>query len=256
MSDRQPILFVGHGSPMNAIEENEFSRTWEEIGKTLPRPKAILCISAHWETEGVQVTAMEQPRTIYDFHGFPPELYAAKYPAPGSPDLVERVCQIVKPIEVGLDLTWGLDHGAWSVLKRLFPAADVPVVQFGMNNITDMQYHYDLGKQLKELRDEGILILGSGNIVHNLRMVRWGGEAFEWAMEYDTKVRQWIQDDDHEAIIQYQRHGQAGLLSVNSGEHYKPLLYVLALKDFGEPINFFAETVTFGSISMRSLMIG
>ncbi len=256
MSKKMPLLFVGHGNPMNAIEDNEFSRAWKETGKSLPHPKAILCISAHWETAGTQVTAMTQPRTIYDFYGFPPELYAATYPAPGSPDLAERVRRAVKTVEVRPDLTWGLDHGTWSVLKRLFPAADVPVVQFSLDMALDMQQHYELGKQLGELREEGILILGSGNIVHNLRIMRWGEEAYDWATDYDAKVRQWILEDDHEPIIQYQKHGQAGLLSVNSAEHYEPLLYILALKEPGEPVSFFAEKVTFGAVSMRSVRIG
>ncbi|MRR32346.1 4,5-DOPA dioxygenase extradiol, partial [bacterium] len=226
--ERMPALFIGHGNPMNAIEENEFSQAWEEAGKALPRPRAILCISAHWETDGPQVTAMSEPRTIYDFYGFPPELYAATYPAPGSLDLAERVRRVVKSVEVQPDLTWGLDHGTWSVLKRLFPRADVPVVQFSLDAVKDMQRHYDLGKQLRELREDGILIIGSGNIVHNLRMVNWGGEAYSWATDFDEKVRQWIVDDDHQPIIEYQKHGQQALLSVNSAEHYEPLLYILA----------------------------
>ncbi|MEW6093697.1 MAG: class III extradiol ring-cleavage dioxygenase, partial [Chloroflexota bacterium] len=205
---------------------------------------------------GTQVTAMTQPRTIYDFYGFPPELYAATYPAPGSPDLAERVRQVVKAAEVRPDLTWGLDHGTWSVLKRLFPAADVPVVQFSLDGALDMSQHYQLGKQLAELREEGILILGSGNIVHNLGIMRWGEEAFDWAKDYDVKVRQWILEGDHDPIIQYKKHGQAGLLAVNSAEHYEPLVYILAMKEAGEPISFFAEKVTFGSISMRSVRIG
>jgi 4,5-DOPA dioxygenase extradiol len=254
--ERMPALFIGHGNPMNAIEENEFSLAWEQAGKTLPRPRAILCISAHWETDGPQVTAMPQPRTIYDFYGFPPELYAVSYPAPGSPDLAERVRRAVRSVEVHPDLTWGLDHGTWSVLKRLFPVADIPVVQFSLDRVKDMQRHYDLGKQLGELREEGILIVGSGNIVHNLRMVDWGGEAYPWAAEFDSRVRQWIIDGDHEPVIQYQKHGQGALLSVNSAEHYEPLLYVLATQTTGEPVNFFAEKVFYGSLSMRSVRIG
>jgi 4,5-DOPA dioxygenase extradiol len=254
--DRMPVLFVGHGSPMNAIEDNEFSRAWSEAGKALPRPKAVLCVSAHWETAGTQVTAMPQPRTIYDFYGFPPELYAAAYPAPGSPGLAERVREVVKAVAVRPDLGWGLDHGTWSVLRRLFPAADVPVVQLSLDQAAGAQFHYDLGKQLAPLREEGVLILGSGNIVHNLRVMQWADSAFDWAAEYDARVRQWILDGDHEPIIQYEKHGQAGLLAVNSAEHYEPLLYILALQQAGEPVQFFAEKVTLGSISMRSLRIG
>jgi 4,5-DOPA dioxygenase extradiol len=253
---RMPVLFVGHGSPMNAIEDNEFSRTWEQVGRELPRPKAILCISAHWETIGPRVTAMPLPKTIYDFYGFPPELYAASYPAAGSPDLAERLRRVIRTVEVGLDQAWGLDHGAWSVLKHLFPAADVPVVQLSLDYVKDMQHHYDLGKQLKALREEGILILGSGNMVHNLGVLQWEGGAYDWAEQYDAKLRDWILADEHEAIIHYEKHGRAGQLSVNSAEHYEPLLYVLALKEIGEPVSFFSEQVVMGSISMRSLRIG
>jgi len=254
--DRMPVLFIGHGSPMNAIQDNEFSRAWERVGRELPRPKAILCISAHWETNGPRVTAMPQPKTIYDFYGFPSELYAVTYPAPGFPDLAERVRRAVKTVEVGLDQTWGLDHGAWSVLKQLFPAADVPVVQLSLDYVKDMQHHYDLGKQLKALREESILIVGSGNVVHNLGVLHWEEGAFDWAEQYDAKLRGWILADDHEAIIHYEKHGQAGQLSVNSAEHYEPLLYVLALKETSEPVSFFTEQVVMGSFSMRSLRIG
>lgn len=254
--EKMPVLFIGHGNPMNAIEENEFSLAWEQAGKALPPPKAVLCISAHWETDGPQVTAMPRPRMIYDFYGFPPELNAVTYPAPGSPDLAERVRRAVRSIEVLPDLTWGLDHGTWSVLKHLFPAADIPVVQFSLDTVKDMQHHYDLGKQLRELREEGILIVGSGNIVHNLRRIDWGGPAYDWALEYDASVRQWILDDDHQPIIEYQKQGPSALLSVNSAEHYEPLLYVLAVKEAGEPVSFFTEKVFYGSLSMRSIRIG
>ena len=199
---------------------------------------------------------MPQPRTIYDFYGFPPELYAAAYPAPGSPDLAERVREVVKAVVVRPDLGWGLDHGAWSVLRRLFPAADVPVVQLGLDQAAGAQFHYDLGKQLAPLREEGVLVLGSGNIVHNLRIMQWAEAAFDWAAEYDARLRQWILDGDHAPIIQYEKHGQAGMLAVNSAEHYEPLLYALALQEPGETVHFFAEKVTLGSISMRSLRIG
>jgi 4,5-DOPA dioxygenase extradiol len=253
---RMPVLFVGHGSPMNAIEDNEFSRAWIAAGKALARPKAILCISAHWESEGIQVTAMERPKTIYDFYGFPPELYAASYPAPGSPELAEHVRDLVKPVDVRLDLSWGLDHGTWSVLTRLFPQADIPVIQLSLDVNMSAQEHYDLGKQLKALRDEGVLILGSGNIVHNLLILNWNAAAYDWAVEFDKKVTQWILEHDHEPIIQYHKQGKAAALAVNSAEHYKPLLYILAAGEAGESIHFFTEKVTMGSISMRSLQIG
>lgn len=254
--ERMPLLFVGHGSPMNAIEENEFSRSWISMGKTLPTPKAILCVSAHWESRGTQITAMEKPRTIYDFYGFPAELYAKNYPAPGSPELAGRIIELVGADEIAPDLTWGLDHGTWSVLVRMFPNANIPVVQLSLDVAKIAQKHYDLGRQLKPLRDEGILILGSGNIVHNLRMVVFEDIAYDWARAFDGMVKQWILDEDHESIIQYHKQGREAALSINSAEHYKPLLYVLGAQDRGEPVNFFAEEVWGGSVSMRSVRIG
>jgi 4,5-DOPA dioxygenase extradiol len=253
---RMPVFFIGHGSPMNAIEDNEFSRAWITVGNALPRPKAILCISAHWESEGTQVTAMEKPRTIYDFYGFPPELFAAHYPAPGSPELAKHIQDLVKPGEVGLDQDWGLDHGTWSVLTRLFPKADIPVIQLSLDVLKHPQEHYDLGYQLKVLRDEGVLIIGSGNIVHNLRMVSWDKCAFDWAVEFDGMIKQWILEHNHEPIIQYHKQGNAAALAINSAEHYKPLLYTLSAGDPSEPIHFFADKVTMGSISMRAVQVG
>ena len=254
--ERMPLLFVGHGSPMNAIEDNEFSRSWSAMGKALPLPKAILCISAHWESRGTQMTAMEKPRTIYDFYGFPPALYEKTYPAPGSPGLVSRVSELVGTDEISPDLTWGLDHGTWSVLVRMFPNADIPVVQLSLDIDKNAQDHYDLGRQLKPLRDEGILILGSGNIVHNLRMVVFEDIAYDWAVAFDGKVKQWILDENHELIIHYNKQGREAALSINSAEHYKPLLYVLGAQDPSEPVSFFAEKVWGGSVSMRSVRIG
>lgn len=256
MTNRMPVLFIGHGSPMNAIEDNEFSRSWMAVGKALSPPKAILCVSAHWETKGTQVTAMEKPRTIYDFYGFPPELYAMTYPAPGSPELARRVRDLVEADGIAPDLTWGLDHGTWSVLRRLFPEADVPVLQLSLDVNKNAQAHYDLGRQLQPLRDEGVLILGSGNIVHNLRMVVFEGPAYDWALEFDGKVKQWILNDNHEPIIQYDKQGGEAALAINSAEHYKPLLVVLGAKEPGEPVSFFAERVWGGSLSMRSVRIG
>ena len=252
---RLPVLFIGHGSPMNAIEDNEFSRSWSEAGRSLPRPKAILCVSAHWETRGTQVTAMEKPKTIYDFYGFPPELYAMQYPAAGSPDLARRIQGLVKPVEVTQDQSWGLDHGAWSVLSRLFPHADVPVIQLSLDQGISPQAHYDLGRQLGTLREEGILIIGSGNVVHNLGRVAWEDTAFEWAAEFDDRVKHWILDGNHEALIGYQTQGPSAALAINSAEHYKPLLYVLGAIRPGESVHFFAEKVTLGSISMRSFRV-
>jgi 4,5-DOPA dioxygenase extradiol len=254
--NRMPVLFMGHGSPMNAIEDNEFSRAWQAEAETLPPAKAILCISAHWETSGTQVTAMQQPRTIYDFYGFPPELYAMTYPAPGSPELAQRIRDLVGEDQTAPDLGWGLDHGAWSVLSRLFPKADVPVVQMSLDLMKDAQAHYDLGRILQPLRDEGVLIVASGNIVHNLRMVVFEDTAFDWAVEFDAKVKEWILADEHEPIIHYSGQGRAAALAINSAEHYKPLLYALGAKGPGEPVHFFTEKVWGGSLSMRSVRIG
>jgi 4,5-DOPA dioxygenase extradiol len=254
--ERMPILFVGHGSPMNAIEDNEFSRAWLATGKTLPLPKGILCVSAHWESRGTQITAMEKPRMIYDFYGFPPELYEKTYPAPGSPELAKHVLEIVGANEIAPDLTWGLDHGTWSVLARLFPKAEIPVVQLSLDVDKNSQAHYDLGRKLKPLRDEGILILGSGNIVHNLRTVVFEDIAYDWALAFDGMVKQWILDKNHQSIINYHKLGREAALSINSAEHYKPLLYVLGAQDQGEPVSFFTEKVWGGSVSMRSLRIG
>jgi len=257
MTDKMPALFIGHGSPMNAIEDNEFGRAWAEMGKQLPKPKAILAVSAHWETMGTKVTAMEKPRTIYDFYGFPKELYEITYPAPGSPDLVQTVRKMIKLTEVQPDQTWGLDHGTWSVLHRMFPLADVPVVQMSLDRSKGALNHYQLGQQLKELREEGVLIVSSGNIVHNLRMAIFDDALkFDWAETFDTQVKNWILSDDYEPLIEFEKQGQAAQLAINSAEHYLPLLYTLGLKDEGEALSFFTDKITYGSISMRSIKIG
>ena len=256
-TEKMPVLFVGHGSPMNAIEENEFAKAWIEEGKKLPKPRAILAVSAHWETMGTKVTAMEKPKTIHDFYGFPRELFEVNYPAPGSLDLVQTVRKVIKKTEVQPDLTWGLDHGTWSVLTRMFPLADVPVVQFSLDRSKSAQEHYQVGQQLKELREEGVLIVGSGNIVHNLRMVVWDDKTkFDWAEAFDARIKQWILADDHEPVIEFEKQGREAALSINSAEHYLPLLYSLGLKEEGEPVRFFTDRVTMGSISMRSVKIG
>jgi 4,5-DOPA dioxygenase extradiol len=251
-----PTLFVGHGSPMNAIEDNEFSRAWHEAARAIPAPRAILCISAHWETMGSQVTAMEQPRTIHDFYGFPRPLFEKQYPAPGSVELAHRIIALVGRDEIQPDLSWGLDHGTWSVLCRMYPEARIPVVQLSLDRRLDPQGHYDLGRQLGQLRREGVLIVGSGNLVHNLRMMVWEDTAFDWAADYDARVAQWILDADHDPIIHYEQHGQPALLSVNSAEHYLPLLYVLGLAERDEPTSFFAAKIWGGSLSMRCVRIG
>ena len=256
MSEKMPVLFVGHGNPMNVMEDNEFSRAWDAAGKALPKPKAVICISAHWVTRGTMITAMDKPRTIYDFYGFPPEMYEIRYDAPGAPDLAEQVRRIIKNAEVKPDLNWGLDHGTWTVLKRMFPNADVPVIQMSLDANIEAQKHYEISRQLKELREEGVLIIGSGNIVHNLRMARFDNSAFNWAVEFDQRIANWISQNDHEPIIHYEKGDQAAALAINTAEHYVPLLYTLALKDENEPVSFFADKVTGGSLSMRSVRIG
>jgi len=253
---KMPALFLGHGSPMNAIEESAFSKAWAATGKALIRPRAILCVSAHWETNETSVTAMERPKTIHDFGGFPKELYEMQYPAPGSPGLALLVQKTVKKTKVLSDTTWGLDHGTWSVLCRMFPDADIPVVQLSLDRTKDASFHLELGKELRLLRDMGILIVGSGNIVHNLGMMAWQDRAYDWAAAFDETVRQLILSRDYESLIHYGKLGKNALFSIPTNEHYLPLLYILALQDREEPVRFFAEGVTLGSISMRSLQIG
>lgn len=222
-----PALFIGHGSPMNAIEANRFTRAWAARFAALPRPEAILCVSAHWETDGAKVTAMERPRTIHDFGGFPAELFAVDYPAPGSPALAERLQQLVP--EITPDHTWGLDHGTWSVLRPMRPAADLPVLQLSLDRHRSPREHLELARRLRPLRQEGVLVLGSGNLVHNLGRILWGEGAHHWA---------------------------EAALAVPSLEHYLPLLYVLGVRDPGEPLGFFNAEVTLGAISMRSVQVG
>ena len=253
---KMPVLFVGHGNPMNALEDNEFSRAWTEVGKALPRPHAILCISAHWETSGTQVTGMKQPKTIHDFGGFPRELYAMRYPAPGSPELAQLTQETVQRAPVRVDQTWGLDHGTWSVLCRMFPEADIPVVQLSLDRSQKPEFHYTLGNELHALRNKGVLIIGSGNIVHNLgRAVFDQDGAYDWAIEFDETVKQLVLSGNHDSITHYQNLGLAARLSIPTNEHYLPLLYILALQDKNEQVRFFADRVTMGSLSMRSLWI-
>jgi len=254
--EKLPILFIGHGSPMNAIEDNEYSKKWKEIVLLLPKPEVILCISAHWVTRGCFVTAMQYPRTIYDFYGFPPELYKVAYSAPGSPKLAETIINSVKSIKILPDTSWGLDHGTWSVLCRMYPNADVPVVQLSLNAEMTPTEHYALGKDLSFLRNNRVLIIGSGNIVHNLSEINWGGTSFGWAGEFDALVKQKIETRDFTDLINYQELGTSALRSIPTNEHYLPLLYILAVAEQDDRVNFFTESVTMGSISMRSMTFG
>jgi len=254
------VLFVGHGSPMNAIEENEFVAGWRTVGKTLPKPTSILCVSAHWETRGVYVTMMEKPRTIHDFGGFPQELFEVQYPAPGSPELAKEVGGIITKTAVGSGDTWGLDHGCWSVLKRMYPAADVPVIQLSLDYSQPAQYHYDLARELAPLRKKGVLIIGSGNLVHNLRLVAWDkmdqpGYGFDWALEASDKMKKFILSDDHKSLINYKEQGRAFDLAIPTPEHYLPLLYALALKGENDHIELFNDKPVMGSLTMTSLKI-
>lgn len=253
---RMPALFVGHGSPLNAIEDNEFTRSWAEVAESLPRPRAILCVSAHWETAGTRVTAMDWPGTIHDFGGFPRQLFEVQYPAPGSPELARLVQETVYEVPVQLDFDWGMDHGAWSVLCRMFPNADFRVIQLSLDRTKEPAFHYEMGRQLRWLRRKGVLIVGSGNMVHNLRMVAWQDVAYDWAREFDEKLERLILSRDHDALINYQNMGETARLAVPTNEHFLPLLYVLGLQDDEDDIGFFAGKVTLGSISMRSVRIG
>ncbi len=263
MRDTQmmPVLFLGHGSPMNAIEENEFVTGWRNIGKTIPKPDAILCISAHWETRGTFVTAMEKPGTIHDFGGFPAELYEVQYPAPGSPELAKETKALIKKAEIGLDDKWGLDHGCWSVVKHLYPDADIPVIQLSLDYLQSPQYHYDLSKELSSLRKKGVLIIGSGNMVHNLGMVSWDkmeepGYGYDWAIEANEKMKKFILSNDHKSLINYKLLGRAFDLAIPTPEHYLPLLYSLALKEENESVEIFNDKAVAGSLTMTSIKIG
>ena len=251
-----PVLFIGHGSPMNAIEDNEFSRAWQKIGNELPRPKAILCISAHWFVNELAVTAMEKPKTIYDFFGFPKELYEIKYPAPGSPEFAKETSELLIDENAKLDMDWGLDHGTWSVLCRMFPDAIIPTYQLSINYAMPPKYHFEIGKKLSALRSKGVLIIGSGNIVHNLRLMRSDNNPYEWAQDFDYNSKRLIEKREFESLIEYSNLGKEALLSIPTPDHYYPLLYVLGCVSKDEEIKFFTEKIDLGSVSMRSLIIG
>jgi 4,5-DOPA dioxygenase extradiol len=259
-TEKMPVLFLGHGSPMNAIEENEFVTGFRNIGKEIPKPKAVICVSAHWETRGTFVTAMSKPPTIHDFGGFPKALFDVQYPAPGSPELAAQTKELVKKTSIGLDDKWGLDHGAWSVIKHLYPDADIPVIQLSLDYYQAPQYHYDLAKELSSLRDKGILIIGSGNMIHNLGMVAWDKlnapeYGYDWALEARAKMKEFIMNDDHKALINYKSLGKPFELSIPTPEHYLPLLYALALKEKNECVNLYNDKAIGGSLTMTSVKI-
>ncbi len=257
---RMPVLFLGHGSPMNAIEENQFVSGFRQIAKTIETPTAILCISAHWFTNGTKVTAMEIPKTIHDFGGFPQELFDVQYPAKGSPSLAHETKELLLPTSVELDQHWGLDHGAWSVIKHLYPAANIPVIQLSIDYTKPAQYHYELAQKLQVLRNKGILIIGSGNIVHNLRRVDFQNfnkedYGFDWAIEARAKINQHLTSGDFQPLIDYDKQGTAFQLAIPTPEHYLPLLYSLGLKQKDETLSLFNDKLVAGSLSMTSLKI-
>lgn len=258
-TDKMPVLFLGHGSPMNAIEENEFVQGFRKIGKEIEKPNAILCISAHWETRGTYVTAMQNPPTIHDFGGFPQALFDIQYPAPGSPELANQTKQLITKTKVELDDKWGLDHGAWSVIKHLYPNADIPVIQMSIDYTQPAHYHYELAKQISALRQKGVLIIGSGNMVHNLRMVAWNKLneefAFDWATEANEKMKNHILSGDFHPLIDFKSQGRAFDLAIPTPEHYLPLLYTLALREEKEEITLFNDKPVGGSLTMTSLKI-
>ena len=255
-----PVLFIGHGSPMNGIEDTEFSRRWTQMAKEIPTPKAVLVISAHWFTRGTKITAMDFPKTIHDFGGFPQELFDVQYPAPGHPVLAKETAELLHSAHVELDHDWGLDHGAWTIIRHMYPDANIPVLQLSIDYTKGPQYHYDLAKELNALRKKGVLIIGSGNMVHNLRMVAWDklntdGFGFDWALKAREKMNGFILNGDHRSLMNYHAQGRAFELAIPSPEHYLPLLYTLALQQDGEKVSLFNDKAVGGSLTMTSVKI-
>jgi 4,5-DOPA dioxygenase extradiol len=257
---KMPVLFVGHGSPMNGIEDNEFSKYWKKLATEIQKPKAVLCISAHWLTKGTFITAMEKPQTIHDFGGFPQALSEVQYPAPGNPKLAEDTAKLITSTSVGLDHDWGLDHGTWTVIRHMYPTADIPILQLSIDYNQPAQYHYDLAKQLISLRKRGVLIIGSGNMVHNLGMVAWDklneSYGFDWALEMNTVFKKKIEEKDHASLINYEKLNPSAKLAIPTPDHYYPLIYTLALQDEKDPISFFNDKPMAGSLTMTSVKIG
>ncbi len=251
-------MFIGHGSPMNGIEDNEFSQGWAALGPEVPAPKAVLCISAHWYTKGTHVTAMENPQTIHDFYGFPQELYKVVYPAPGHPELARQTAEMVTKTTVGLDHEWGLDHGTWSVVRQMYPEATIPVLQLSIDYTQSAQYHYELAHDLRALRKKGVLIIGSGNMVHNLRIMNWNLKkaGYDWAVETNEQFKDMILKDNHKPLIHFETLGKGAQLAIPTPEHYLPMLYILGLKNKNEEIRFFNDKTVMGSVSMTSFKVG
>jgi 4,5-DOPA dioxygenase extradiol len=252
---RMPVAFFGHGSPMNVIENNRYTEAWRKFGATIPRPKAILAVSAHWYTRSTSVTAMHKPRTIHDFGGFPQALFDIEYPASGDPALAARIIELLAPTDMLLDQSWGLDHGTWSVLIHAFPNADIPVVQLSIDRTQPTSFHYDIGKRLAPLRDEGVLIIGSGNVVHNLRTIKWEDKAapYEWAAEFNQEVLTLLKNRDHQSLINYQNFGEQGHLSIPTPDHYLPLLYMIGLQRDDDAMSVIIDGIELASISMLSV---
>jgi 4,5-DOPA dioxygenase extradiol len=260
-TEKMPVLFIGHGNPMNAIEENSFVQGFRETARKLPKPTAIVSISAHWETKGTQVTAMQSPQTIHDFGGFPQALFDVQYPAPGSPELAKTVQELLEPTQVALDQNWGLDHGTWTTLIHFFPKADVPIIQLSLDYTLTPQQHYDLAKKMQILRSKGVLIVGSGNIVHNLGLVDFRNitkenYGYDWAIEARELTSKWILEGNHTLLIDFKNQGKALNLAVPTSEHYLPLLYILALQEKTDKLELFNDKLVAGSLSMTSLIIG
>ena len=260
-SQKMPVLFLGHGSPMNAIEENQFVQGFRNVAKEIPKPNAILCISAHWYTDGTKVTAMKMPRTIHDFGGFPQALFDVQYPAPGNPELAHETAELLQPISAEEDHKWGLDHGAWSVIKHMYPNADIPVIQLSIDYTKPPQYHFDLAKKLEKLREKGILIIGSGNIVHNLRLIDWKnidtiGAGWDWAIEAREITNNLLLDGNFQNLIDYHKQGTSMRYAIPTPDHYLPLLYSLGLKSKSEDLLLFNDDLIGGSLSMTSVKIG
>ena len=253
-----PVFFFGHGSPMNALARNRYTDVWRRLGESTPKPKAILAVSAHWITRGTAVTVMERPRTIHDFGGFPRELFEVQYPAPGDPALAGRVRALLAPTEVVPDKSWGLDHGTWSVLVHAFPDADVPVVQLSIDGTKLPNFHYELAKKLAPLRDQGVLIVGSGNVVHNLSRIQWADEAkpYDWAVRFNEKVRGYLAARDHGPLTDFAALGEDARLSVPTPDHYLPLLYVIAQQSENETISLPLDGIEYGSIGMLTAAVG
>ncbi len=259
--DLMPVLFIGHGSPMNGIEDNLFSQRWKSMAKEIPEPKAVLVVSAHWLTKGTAITAMDFPKTIHDFGGFPRELFEVQYKAPGSPALAKETASLIKSTEVVLDHDWGLDHGAWTVVRHMYPDANMPVLQLSIDFTKGPQYHYDLAKELYNLRKKGVLIIGSGNMVHNLRMVAWDKMqepeyGYEWALHANDLFKKLIAEGDHKALVNYEKLGREIMLAVPTPDHYFPLMYTLGLKSNKDKVSFFNDKAVGGSLTMTSVKFG